>query len=240
VYLIVAQAMWLTYYQSQSPRGNAKKVLANFFVLSIFGQFDYELESRLLKSENRFHAQHILPRAVDKLTDDQVATIYEAYQADIYLSLEDFRREVARWRTHSVITKRNDLPTTLCTTLHSVNPVLYPSIDTILIKLCVLLAKPVASATAEVPFSVLRRLQTYVRSTMKNDRLSFLGLMHILIEILKWTCTKQWKCSYLLRHEGQILDNFKKFLSIKVIKIVLDSILYETLKWDQIAPFCIS
>ena len=40
-------------------------------------------------------------------------------------------------------------------------------------------------------------------------------------------------CSYLLRHEGQILDNFKKFLSIKVIKIVLDSMLYETLKWPQ-------
>ena len=44
-------------------------------------------------------------------------------------------------------------------------------------------------------------------------------------EILKWTCAKQWRCSYLLRHEGQILDNFKKFLSIKVIKIVLDSML---------------
>ena len=155
--------------------------MANFFVLSIFGQFDYELESRLLKSENRFHAQHLLPRAVDKLTDDHVATIYEAYQADIYLSLEDFRRKVARCRTHWVISKRNDLPTTLCTTLDSVNPVLYPSIDTILIKLhvCVLLTMPVASATAEMSFSVLRRLKTYVRSNMKNDRLSSLGLMHI-------------------------------------------------------------
>ena len=51
----------------------------------------------------------------------------------------------------------------------------------------------------------------------------------IFIEILKWTCTKQWRCSYLIRHEGQILDNFKKSLSIKVIKIVLDSMLYETL-----------
>jgi hypothetical protein len=95
------------------------------------------------------------------------------------LSLEDFRREVARWRIHWVITKRNDLPTTLCTTLDSANPVLYPSIDTILIKLCVLLTMPVASAIAEMSFSVLRRLKTYVRSTMKNDRLSSLGLMHI-------------------------------------------------------------
>jgi hypothetical protein len=61
-------------------------------VLSIFGQFDYKLETRLPKSENRFHAQHLLPRAVDKLADDHVATIYEAYQADNCLSLEDFRR----------------------------------------------------------------------------------------------------------------------------------------------------
>jgi hypothetical protein len=64
-----------------------------------------------------------------------------------------------------------NLPTTFCTTLYSVNPVLYPSIDTILIKLCVLLTMPVATATAEMPFSVLRRLKTYARSTMKNDRL---------------------------------------------------------------------
>ena len=61
----------------------------------------------------------------------------------------------------------------------------------------------------------------------------------IFIEILKWTCTRQWRCYYLLRHEGQVLDNFKKFLSIKVIKIVLYSMLYETLKWPQIAPFWI-
>ena len=83
-----------------------------------------ELESRLLKSGNRFHAQYILPRAVNKLTDDHVATVYDAYQADIDLSLEDFRREVARW----VITKCNDLPTAFSTTLDSVNPVLDPSI----------------------------------------------------------------------------------------------------------------
>jgi hypothetical protein len=48
---------------------NAKTVLANFFVhvLSIFGQFDYEHETRLLKSENRFHAQHLLPCTVEKI-----------------------------------------------------------------------------------------------------------------------------------------------------------------------------
>jgi hypothetical protein len=57
-----------------------------------------------------------------------------------------------------------------------VNPVLYPSIDTIL---CIMLTMPVTSATAERSFSVLRQLKTYVRSTMNNDRLSSLALVHI-------------------------------------------------------------
>ena len=103
--------------------------------------------------------------------------IYEADQADIDLSLdslEGFRREVGKWRTRWANTKRNDLPTTLYTILDSVNLVLYPSTDTIL---CVLLI--MQSATAERSFSVLRRLKTYVRSTMKNDRLFSLGMMHI-------------------------------------------------------------
>ena len=38
---------------------------------------------------------------------------------------------------------------------------------------------PVASATVEMSFSVLRRLKTCVSSAMKNDRLFSLALMHI-------------------------------------------------------------
>ena len=42
-----------------------------------------------------------------------------------------------------------------------------------------LLTMPVASATADRSFSVLRRLKTYARPTMKNDRLSSLRLIYI-------------------------------------------------------------
>ena len=98
------------------------------------------------------------------------------------------------------IAKRNDLPATLCNihVFNSINPVLNPSTDTIL---CVLLIMPVASATAErqLSQSVVRCMKTYVKSTMKNDSLSSLGLMHIHRNF---------------EHEGQILNKFKKFLSI--------------------------
>jgi hypothetical protein len=75
------------------------------------------------------------------------------------------------------ITPRDQMSTSLCETLDALNPVLYPSVDTIL---CIMLTMPVTSTTAERSFSVLRRLKTYVRTTMNNDRLSSLALMHIL------------------------------------------------------------
>ena len=53
------------------------------------------------------------------------------------------------------------------------------NIDTILIKLCVLLPMPVASATAERSLSILRCLKDYARSTIKNVGLSSLGLVDI-------------------------------------------------------------
>ena len=127
-----------------------------------------ELESRLIKSENRFYAQYLLPRVIGNITNEQIATLYETYETDLTCNLDEFKREIARWRTRWSITPRYQMPTSLCETLDAVNPVLYPFIDTIL---CIMLTMPVTS--------VLRRLKTYVRSTMNSDRLSSLALMHI-------------------------------------------------------------
>ena len=137
---------------SQSPRGNAKTVLANFFVLSIFGQFDYELESRLLKSEKPLPCTASTAPCCRQINWWLCCCNIRGISGWHLFVIRGFRREVARWLTHH-FTKRNDLPTTLCTTLDSVNPVLYPSIDTISIKLCVLFTMSVASATAERSFS---------------------------------------------------------------------------------------
>jgi hypothetical protein len=51
---------------------------------------------------------------------------------------------VVHWRTRWSITPRDQMPTSLCETLDAVNPVLCPSIDTIL---CIMLTMPVTSAT---------------------------------------------------------------------------------------------
>ena len=139
-----------------------------------------ELESRLIKSENLFYAQYLLPRVIGNITNEQIATLYETYQTDPTCNLDEFKREIARWRTRWSITPRHQMPTSLCETLDAVNPVLYPSIDTIL---CIILTMPVTSATAERSFRVLRRLKTYCRFHTLHTRVPTQKLNEICVYV---------------------------------------------------------
>ena len=51
-----------------------------------------ELESRLIKSENRFYAQYLLPHVIGNITNEQIATLYETYQTDLTCNLDEFKR----------------------------------------------------------------------------------------------------------------------------------------------------
>ena len=60
--------------------------------------------------------------------------------------------------------------------LHATNRGLYPVIYNII---SILLTMPVSSATSERSFSPTRRMKFYLRSTVGDERLSNLSLMHI-------------------------------------------------------------
>jgi hypothetical protein len=98
---------------------------------------------------------------------------------------------------------------------------------------------PATSVIAKMSVSVLRRLKTCVSSAMKNDRLSSLGLMHIHrdFEVDLYTAMEVFVSGKTRR---AWFLTILRYSCLSVIKIVLDSMLYETLKWPQIAPFCIS
>ena len=81
-----------------------------------------ELESRLIKSVNRFYAQYLLPRVIGNITNEQIATLYETYETDLTCNLDEFKREIAQWRIRWSITPRDQMPTSLCETLDVVNP----------------------------------------------------------------------------------------------------------------------
>ena len=56
---------------------------------------------------------------------------------------------------------------------------LFPGFENIKVSLRILATLPITSYECERSFSALRRLKNYNRSTMKNERLNGLALMHV-------------------------------------------------------------
>ena len=81
--------------------------------------------------------------------------------------------ELELWRSHF---DGKDLPDTPQAAFQYANPVLFPNIRKMLVRVMVL---PVTSCEAERSFSTLRRVKTYLRSTMAQERLSGLALLNI-------------------------------------------------------------
>ena len=89
-------------------------------------------------------------------------------------SLEEFEAEIRRWKARCQL--NIDAPlSTIADTLSDTNADLYPNVCTCL---HILLSMPVSTATAERSFSAMRRLKTYLRSTMSTENMSGLGLLH--------------------------------------------------------------
>lgn len=74
------------------------------------------------------------------------------------------------------VLKTGAVPNTIASTLMVTEPEIFPNIYYLLSILAVL---PATTCEVERCFSSLRRLKTYLRSTMGEDRLTGLALMHI-------------------------------------------------------------
>ena len=135
-----------------------------------------ELENRLLQGSDRFKAQFLLPSKVANLTDDNARDIYAAFQPDLPDDEMTFVREARRWKVRWENVNQQDPIDCLAETLATTNRDLYPNMS---VCLNVLLVMPVSTATAERSFSTMRRVKTYLRSTMSTGRLSGLGLLNI-------------------------------------------------------------
>ena len=136
-----------------------------------------ELNDRLIKPGPLFRISCLLPRNVGKWSPaaTTVDEIFTPYDADIPEHLQQVREsECMRWKSRWE--KANDLPGTLHDTLEQCSPHEFPNIAK---AFTVLLTLPITTATAERSFSALGRLKTYMRSTMKEERLNGLALMHI-------------------------------------------------------------
>ncbi|CAG2185178.1 unnamed protein product [Mytilus edulis] len=115
---------------------------------------------------------YLLPRYFCKLTEDIIGSIANEYINDIPYP-DDLPQEVHRWKTFTSIKEIGSKFTIEQAIKHTQ---FYPNIRQILL---LLLALPVGSCSCERSFSALRRLKTWNRSTMTENRLCGLAMLHI-------------------------------------------------------------
>ncbi|WAR14709.1 P52K-like protein [Mya arenaria] len=116
----------------------------------------------------------------DGLPRESINDVYQAFQACLDVDETIFVRECERWRMWwtdaTLAVNRPAAPASLAESITLASKALYPSIRHCL---ALLMVMPVSTATAERSFSVMRRVKTYLRSTMGTERLSGLGLMNV-------------------------------------------------------------
>ena len=88
-----------------------------------------------------------------------------------------YHKWVYRWQSEFV---EDTSPSTFIESLLSCNSDVYPSIS-VLLEIGSIL--PVSTATVERSFSTLRRLKTYLRNSISEDRLNGLALMSVYSEM---------------------------------------------------------
>ena len=137
-----------------------------------------ELNDRLLNHNDRFLGQYLIPTQLGSLNRETTNKIYNAYSNDLS-NRAAFDNEIVRWKARWVLAE-GEKPNNLEHTLSCTSEDLYPSVATVL---TILLNMPVSTATPERSFSTMRRVKTYVRSTMLTERLSSLPPMHAYREM---------------------------------------------------------
>ncbi|VDI33904.1 Hypothetical predicted protein [Mytilus galloprovincialis] len=142
--------------------------------------FIAELTGRLLDNSDRFQGQNLIPARLEWLTAQCIDKLYETYRHDLTDNQGTFNSEVQRWQRRWSSPDVIEKPKYLKASLSVTNKELYPSIFAIF---AILVTMPVTTSTTERSFSSLRRLKTYLRSTMVQDRL-FSGQVGIAIRCI--------------------------------------------------------
>ena len=108
--------------------------------------------------------------------EEIAANLHETYYTDLVTDLAGLVAEISIWAKKWENTDIEFRPKTLLSSLKECNPGFYPNLFTLMQILCIL---PVSSAECERSFSTMKRLKTYIRSTMGQSRLSALALINI-------------------------------------------------------------
>lgn len=154
---------------ADSPRSYYKINFFNLFLDHVIAH----LNERFPADQDMYVGFLLIPSRVKEVGEEQVEHIMSQYGSDMPYP-GDFKQELLRWKV------KNDHETTfqqgLSAALEKCDNSYFPNISTILL---LLLTLPVGSCSCERSFSSLRRLKTWARTAMTEQRLNGLAMMYI-------------------------------------------------------------
>ncbi len=152
-----------------------------------------ELDERFSESnEPALLAAYLVPKSLKKLTEEREQRMVKWYHEDLPYP-NTVEQEIECWR-HKFHSEDGVLPASALETLKTTQMSFFPNIQCML---KIFLTLPVTTCKCERSFSAMRRLKTWLRSSMSSERLTGLALMHVhqKVKLDKERVIRRWDAS---------------------------------------------
>ncbi len=152
-----------------------------------------ELDERFSESnEPALLAAYLVPKSLKKLTEEREQRMVKWYHEDLPYP-NTVEQEIECWR-HKFHSEDGVLPASALETLKTTQMSFFPNIQCML---KIFLTLPVTTCECERSFSAMRRLKTWLRSSMSSERLTGLALMHVhqKVKLDKERVLRRWDAS---------------------------------------------
>jgi hypothetical protein len=123
----------------------------------------------------------LIPQSIDKYKFADLLPAVDVYGTFLDMNKTRLRSDFELWQQRWGNVPVADRPKTAIDSFAACNAQTYPNVAVLL---QILTTLPVTTATAERTFYTLKRLKTYLRSTMSDDRLTSLALVNIHAETI--------------------------------------------------------
>ena len=175
----VKRTCFSQYFRPNTPYSNVSEYYRRNITLPMLNEIIEDLRRRFSPESQQFiRGFYCIPQIMQKYPKawkEKLLTFMKTYRNDLP-HYESCRAEVDCWGTFWLEEFKGEEPETLQDLLNFTKVDMYPNISTVLKLLGTV---PVTTCTCERCMSVLRRLKTYLRSTIGQDRFNDLAVLHI-------------------------------------------------------------
>ena len=161
--------------RSNTPAETAQEYYRRNLAIPFVDHIIVQLESRFSCLSKQSASLLGLVPSVMCRKDIDITEAANLYDSDLP-SPELLRSELFRWKQKFVSLQPDQRPSSCASALKQCDKDFFPNVHVLLRIACTL---PCTSCECERSFSVMRRLRTYMRCSMSDDRLTSLALMHI-------------------------------------------------------------